>query len=190
MNHAEQFAERCYAALEALLPADGSEVDKADALAVIAGCWMAFDAYLAQQPKRTAAAAHRAFVKPTLEQVTAYLKEIGYDIEPAAFFDFYQQNGWKVGRSAMKDWQSACRNWKRNRWGIAFQGTPLVRAQAASLGALQVELERVREQISAIVRPGGSAHARSASSVSPEEMRRYQELIARKESLEKRVREF
>ena len=26
--------------------------------------------------------------------------------------DYYDSNGWKVGKSPMKDWQAACRNWK------------------------------------------------------------------------------
>lgn len=31
-----------------------------------------------------------------------------------AFFDYYTANGWKVGKSTMKDWQAALRNWLRN----------------------------------------------------------------------------
>jgi hypothetical protein len=32
-----------------------------------------------------------------------------------AFFDFYTSKGWKVGKTAMKDWHAALRNWKRNK---------------------------------------------------------------------------
>jgi len=31
----------------------------------------------------------------------------------AEFLDYYQANGWKVGKNSMKDWQAAARNWKR-----------------------------------------------------------------------------
>ncbi len=27
---------------------------------------------------------------------------------------YYESNGWKVGRNAMKDWKAACRNWLLN----------------------------------------------------------------------------
>lgn len=30
------------------------------------------------------------------------------------FHDYYTANGWRVGKSAMKDWKAALRNWKRN----------------------------------------------------------------------------
>lgn len=186
MNPAEEFAKRCHAALEPILPEHGKDfyATKDDVLRILAGSWLAFDAMMKQQAARPLITG--AFVRPTLDEIAAYLQEIGYDIDPGAFYDFYQQNGWKVGRNPMKDWRSTCRNWKRNTWGITFAN----RAQQASLGSLQIELERVKERISAIVRPGGSAHARFASSVSPEEMRRYNELVARKESLEKRIKEF
>ena len=29
------------------------------------------------------------------------------------FFDFYQSNGWKVGKNKMKDWKAALRGWSR-----------------------------------------------------------------------------
>ena len=36
-----------------------------------------------------------------------------YGIDPARFCDYYAANGWKAGRSPMKDWQAAVRNWER-----------------------------------------------------------------------------
>lgn len=55
------------------------------------------------------------FKKPTIEAV----KERGAVIElPAAecekFFDYYEANGWRVGRNPMKLWPAALANWKRN----------------------------------------------------------------------------
>ncbi len=62
------------------------------------------------------------FTPPTLMQVrlvmVEYCRDKGYrtDANPREFIDFYQSNGWKVGRVSMKDWQAAVRNWcRRNR---------------------------------------------------------------------------
>lgn len=59
----------------------------------------------------------RTLIPPPPEAVTAYFQAIGYPISGEEFCDCYQQKGWLVGKTKMKDWQSACRNWKRNGWG-------------------------------------------------------------------------
>lgn len=55
------------------------------------------------------------FTPPTVEEVSAYLTEKGYDIDPEAFVDFYASKGWKVGNSPMKDWKAAVGTWVRRR---------------------------------------------------------------------------
>lgn len=35
-------------------------------------------------------------------------------VEAQRYWDYYQSNGWKVGRNPMKDWKAAVRNWQRN----------------------------------------------------------------------------
>lgn len=55
-----------------------------------------------------------SFHKPTLMELRAYCSEQHYSVNPEAFFDYYESNGWKVGRSPMKDWKAALRNWERN----------------------------------------------------------------------------
>jgi hypothetical protein len=56
----------------------------------------------------------RASIPPTFEQVTAYVNERGRQIDAQAFFDYYNANGWKVGRNPMRDWQASVRYWERN----------------------------------------------------------------------------
>ena len=56
----------------------------------------------------------KKFQKPTIEQIKAYCKEAGKDIDPEAFFDFYEAKGWVVGKAPMKDWKAAVRNWAKN----------------------------------------------------------------------------
>lgn len=67
-------------------------------------------------------AAH--FSPPTVEQVRAYFRERGVppadaQTEADKFVDRYEANGWIVGKTKMKDWKAAARNWLRNRkeWG-------------------------------------------------------------------------
>lgn len=54
------------------------------------------------------------FVKPTLDEIKAYCKERKNRVDPERFLAYYESNGWKVGRNAMKDWRAAVRNWERN----------------------------------------------------------------------------
>jgi len=56
----------------------------------------------------------KAFVKPTLEEVAAYCRERGNRVDPQAWFDHYESNGWRVGASPMRDWKAAVRTWERN----------------------------------------------------------------------------
>lgn len=57
------------------------------------------------------------FVPPTLDEVTAYVKERGSAVDPQGFIDFYSSKGWMVGKSLMRDWKAACRNAEKwERW--------------------------------------------------------------------------
>ena len=57
----------------------------------------------------------KRFVKPTIEEIRAYIFEKGYTFDAEAFFAFYESNGWKVGRNPMKNWKMACTTWAKNR---------------------------------------------------------------------------
>ena len=56
----------------------------------------------------------KKFVKPSIEQISDYCKERQNRIDPQKFFDYYESNGWKVGKNPMKDWKAAVRTWERN----------------------------------------------------------------------------
>lgn len=51
------------------------------------------------------------FVRPTVEDVAAYIQEKGYDIDAETFVAYYERNGWMVGKSKMKDWKAGVRYW-------------------------------------------------------------------------------
>jgi hypothetical protein len=54
------------------------------------------------------------FVKPTIEELTDYCNQNVLNVDPENFIDYYNSNGWKVGKNAMKDWQATARTWHRN----------------------------------------------------------------------------
>ena len=53
------------------------------------------------------------FVPPTFEEAKEYAEDNNISIDVSRFIDYYTANGWKVGRSSMKDWKAAMRNWGR-----------------------------------------------------------------------------
>lgn len=53
------------------------------------------------------------FAKPTRDQVVLAIKSAGLpEIEADKFINYYESNGWRVGRSPMKSWPHAIGNWK------------------------------------------------------------------------------
>lgn len=55
----------------------------------------------------------KRFKSPTVEEIKGYCEERGNSICPQNFFDYYESNGWKVGKNPMKDWKAAVRQWER-----------------------------------------------------------------------------
>lgn len=53
------------------------------------------------------------FKKPTIKEITEYLKAKGSSIDPQSFYDYYESVGWKVGKKPMKDWHSAVATWEK-----------------------------------------------------------------------------
>lgn len=63
--------------------------------------------------KRTA-----TFSKPTVPDIIGYVLEIGSTVDAKSFWDYYESNGWRVGRNPMKDWRATVRQWQsRNQQG-------------------------------------------------------------------------
>lgn len=67
-----------------------------------------------ESPNGDSKKARTRFVKPTAKQVSDYAAELGNPtFDAARFIDYYESNGWKVGRNTMKDWKATVRNWVR-----------------------------------------------------------------------------
>ena len=57
----------------------------------------------------------KSFIVPTIIEIEDYCRLRGNQINAEQFYDFYQSKGWMVGKTKMKDWKAAIRNWERNR---------------------------------------------------------------------------
>mgnify|MGYP007091808962 CR=1 FL=1 len=56
---------------------------------------------------------NKKFVKPTVEEIRDYCIERKNNVSAQYFYDYYEANGWKVGKNPMKDWKATVRNWER-----------------------------------------------------------------------------
>jgi len=61
----------------------------------------------------------KAFKKPDAQEVSAF----GYseNLCTRGFFDYYESNGWKVGRNSMKDWKASARGWSKRQSNYSNQ---------------------------------------------------------------------
>jgi len=70
------------------------------------------DSKIDQQPKEKG----KIFIPPSLREAILFFKEKNKtDLEAEKFFNYFESNGWLVGgKSKMKNWQAAARNWILN----------------------------------------------------------------------------
>jgi len=54
------------------------------------------------------------FIKPSIVELKNYMLEIGMNDVSEKWFDYYESNGWLVGKNKMKNWRAAVRTWKNN----------------------------------------------------------------------------
>ena len=57
------------------------------------------------------------FVPPTVEEIAAYCNERGNNIDPEAFYAFYESKGWMIGKNKMKNWKMAITTWEKKEPG-------------------------------------------------------------------------
>jgi predicted phage replisome organizer len=56
----------------------------------------------------------KAFTIPTILEIKEYCEERKNNVDAEKFFDYYESKGWLVGKTKMKNWQAAIRNWEKN----------------------------------------------------------------------------
>ena len=56
----------------------------------------------------------KRFTPPTVEEVADYCKELGFQLDPQYFIDYYTARGWelKPGQK-VKDWRACVRTWRK-----------------------------------------------------------------------------
>jgi len=65
-----------------------------------------------EEEKRREEKKRGRFVKPSLSDISSYCLEIGFKQDGQVFLDYYEANGWLVGKNKMKDWKATVRNWQ------------------------------------------------------------------------------
>lgn len=58
----------------------------------------------------------KRFEKPSISDIKQYCMERNNNIDARQFYDYYESNGWKVGKNSMKDWKAAVRTWERSEY--------------------------------------------------------------------------
>lgn len=59
----------------------------------------------------------KKFKKPTVEEVKAFMEEKQFKlakVEAERFWNWFESNGWKVGKNPMKNWKGAVNSWMSN----------------------------------------------------------------------------
>lgn len=59
------------------------------------------------------------FLPPTIDEVRAYCLERKNNVDPVAFVDYYETNGWTRGKNRIPiaDWKACVRTWEHNGYG-------------------------------------------------------------------------
>lgn len=68
--------------------------------------------YKEYKNQRRESASDDATVSPSLEEVRLYQMETGLSVDPDAFFDYYEGQGWTRGGQPIKNWKAVFRGWK------------------------------------------------------------------------------
>ena len=65
-----------------------------------------------KKPTTTTTRARARFVKPSVEEVAAYIRAKGYTFDADRFWNYYESKGWKIGNNSMASWHAACTTWQ------------------------------------------------------------------------------
>ena len=66
---------------------------------------------------------------PSLAQVSKYVSEMGYKMDPAKFYDYYEETGWtKKNGQRIRDWKASVRTWERREkdYGGSVNSKPVI----------------------------------------------------------------
>lgn len=73
-----------------------------------------------QKPTPSSSSSSSKFSRPSVEEIAEYGKTLVPPFTRAGeFIDHYESNGWKVGKTSMKDWKASVRTWQRKQPGAS-----------------------------------------------------------------------
>lgn len=55
------------------------------------------------------------FTPPSVQEVRDYVESRGSSVDPEAFVDHYEANGWMRGKTKIKCWKACVRTWEKNQ---------------------------------------------------------------------------
>lgn len=73
------------------------------------------------------------FTRPSVQEINDYCQEKSLQLDAERFVNYYDSNGWSVGKNKMKDWKAAVRNWAKPKEQTEMVYDPLYE-QAKKLG--------------------------------------------------------
>jgi hypothetical protein len=118
--------------------------------------------------------------RPELDDIKSEAIRIGLPpLECEAFFNFYESNGWKVGRNPMKNWKAALANWKRNYKSA--------QVRKESTWELTQKLNIIKEEMSQLKSFGGMTDAFGFRWTDDTKRKRYQQLKVDRDALQDRI---
>ena len=91
----------------------------------------------------------KRFVPPSPEEVKIYCLERNNNINPQTFIDFYQANGWMIGKNKMKDWKAGIRTWEGRQQGGNGNARTTTNFRDKHSSGLSPEQEREADAINA-----------------------------------------
>lgn len=89
------------------------------------------------------------FKKPTVEEVRQFCIDGGYGIDPGVFINYYESNGWRVGKNPMKNWQRTVMNWAAKERKSSYETKERAEPTARPVHARVLdpnEIERARRE--------------------------------------------
>jgi len=66
------------------------------------------------------------FSIPNIADINLYCQERKNKIDAEKFYNYYEANGWMVGRNKMKDWKAAVRTWEKNNYDRQNNNEPKI----------------------------------------------------------------
>lgn len=68
------------------------------------------------------------FKRPTIEEINVFCLEEKLNLDVESFINYYDSNGWKVGKNNMKNWKATARRWAKPKEQVEMIYDPLVEA--------------------------------------------------------------